>query len=86
MGLPAFSTDGRRLILSADYRTLEVRDGQTWALLFRLTTPLEEQAHRVVISAGGRFAAAIGARQEVYLWDPVLLEEELTRRGLPAAK
>lgn len=84
MGFPGFG--GRRAVLPADYRSLEVRDSESWARLFRLVPPLEEQATRTVISPDGRFVAAVGARQEVYLWDLTLIEEELRRMGLWGAE
>ena len=83
MGFPAFSRDGRRLVLPADHRTFEVRDGTTLALQFRLTPPLEEQATRLVMSPDGRFVAAVGARQEICLWDLAALTSALDRLGMP---
>lgn len=82
MGFLGFSAGRSLAVLPADYRTLEVRDARTWALHYRIMSPLEEQLGRTVLSADGRFLAATGARQEVYVWDLPALEAELRRMGM----
>ena len=82
MGPVHFTRDSRRMVVRPSWNTAAVVDCGTWRVRCRLQSPPEEQLGRSALSDGGRWFAAVGARQEIYIWDLHALERELEKSGL----
>jgi hypothetical protein len=82
LGQISFSNDSRLMAVKDTWSSCTIIDTATWSPSLRLESPLEEVMVQCVLSPGGRWLAATGARREIYVWDLRALDAELKKLGI----
>ncbi len=82
MGHLHFTGDSRHLMVRSATNICRLVETGTWSTLLHLASPPEELLNRSALSAGGRYFAAVGARNEINVWDLSALRVELNKLGL----
>ncbi|MES2708650.1 MAG: protein kinase [Verrucomicrobiota bacterium] len=70
------------LALKSGISSVAIMEPGSWRTLFHLRSPVDELFEQCSLSSGGRWFAAVGARQEIYLWDLAAIRRELAALGL----
>ncbi len=82
LGFISFSRDGRLMSVRDTPTRIAILEPGSWRTLYHLDAPLQEIFERNGLSPGGRYFAAVGTRQEVYVWDLHAIRVELRRLGI----